>query len=186
MQEGEVYQLLTPPSPLSAVDVTHHTLLKPSPKKHWGEMLWLGVLIVFLLNLAYLMWPEQTVTVTVEPHPETFKNLPVLVQTQPSADAQSAYALVKPDTNSATPIHAVKAFHHGEHGTPKKDFHGIIHINTAGIEAFQKLPGIGAKMAERIITYRKTQGAFKSCEDLQNVNGIGPKKFEKIQPLCQL
>ena len=36
-------------------------------------------------------------------------------------------------------------------------------------------------MAERIIEYRQINGAFKSIEEIQNVKGIGPKKFEKMK-----
>ena len=58
---------------------------------------------------------------------------------------------------------------------------GIVNINTAGLEELQTLNGIGPKMAERIIEYRQTNGAFKSIEEIQNVKGIGPKKFEKMK-----
>ena len=57
----------------------------------------------------------------------------------------------------------------------------IININTAGPEELQSLNGIGPKMAERIIEYRQANGAFKSIEEIQNVRGIGPKKFENIK-----
>lgn len=58
---------------------------------------------------------------------------------------------------------------------------GIVNINTAGLEELQTLNGIGPKMAERIIEYRQINGAFKSIEEIQNVKGIGPKKFEKMK-----
>jgi len=37
-------------------------------------------------------------------------------------------------------------------------------------------------MAERILQYRKDNQGFTSVDDLNNVRGIGPKKFEKIKP----
>ena len=48
-------------------------------------------------------------------------------------------------------------------------------INTASAEEFVKVKGIGAKKAERIISYRKEHGKFNSVEDLKNVKGIGEK-----------
>ncbi len=57
----------------------------------------------------------------------------------------------------------------------------IVNINTAGLEELQKLNGIGPKMAERIIEYRQTNGNFKTVEEIQKVRGIGPKKFEKMK-----
>lgn len=57
---------------------------------------------------------------------------------------------------------------------------GKININTASKVELMKLNGIGEKTAEKIIDYRRTT-TFKSIEDIQNVKGIGPKKFEKMK-----
>lgn len=57
----------------------------------------------------------------------------------------------------------------------------IVNINTATAEELQTLNGIGPKMAERIIEHRKTNGAFKSIEEIKKVRGIGDKKFEKFK-----
>lgn len=56
-----------------------------------------------------------------------------------------------------------------------------VNINTATSEELQKLPGIGASMASRIITYRKENGKFSKIEDLKNVSGIGDAKFNNIK-----
>lgn len=56
-----------------------------------------------------------------------------------------------------------------------------ININTADIELFCKLPGVGESLASRIIDYREENGNFKSIEDLKNVAGIGEKKFETLK-----
>ena len=48
-------------------------------------------------------------------------------------------------------------------------------INTASAEEFVKVKGIGAKKAERIISYREEHGKFNSVEELKNVKGIGEK-----------
>jgi competence protein ComEA len=45
------------------------------------------------------------------------------------------------------------------------------------------IPGIGEKLAQRIIDYRASEGGFKDSEDLQKVKGIGVSKFEKIQDM---
>ncbi|TCJ17325.1 helix-hairpin-helix domain-containing protein [Rubrobacter taiwanensis] len=62
----------------------------------------------------------------------------------------------------------------------------IVRINTATSEELQELPGIGPALAERIIEYRQTHGAFRSLEELENVSGIGPKTLEKIRPYADL
>jgi competence protein ComEA len=58
----------------------------------------------------------------------------------------------------------------------------VININTAAAKDFEGLPGVGAKMAARIIEYRDKNGPFKKVEDLMNVRGIGEKNFLKLKP----
>ena len=59
----------------------------------------------------------------------------------------------------------------------------LINLNTATIEQLETLPGIGRKVAERIIEYRTKSGSFKRIEELMNVKGIGEKSFLKLKPL---
>ena len=67
----------------------------------------------------------------------------------------------------------------------KKDLSSLveksININTAGINEFVKLPGIGEKTAEKIIQLRNQKGKFRKLEDLMEVRGIGEVKFNKIK-----
>ena len=56
-----------------------------------------------------------------------------------------------------------------------------ISINTATVEDFNKLPGIGEEKAKNIIEYRNSNGGFKTVEDIKNVSGIGDSIFEKIK-----
>jgi competence protein ComEA len=58
---------------------------------------------------------------------------------------------------------------------------GAVNINQAGIEELIQLKGIGPRLAERIVSYRKEHGPFKSADDLLNVKGVGNKKLEKIK-----
>jgi competence protein ComEA len=58
-----------------------------------------------------------------------------------------------------------------------------VNLNTATAEQLATIPGVGPKMAERIINYRQKNGGFKKVEDLMNVSGVGEKSFLKMKPL---
>ena len=63
---------------------------------------------------------------------------------------------------------------------------GTVNINTADATQLALLPGIGPKMAESILAYRSSAGAFNSVDDLVKVKGIGPKSLEKLRPYLSL
>jgi len=58
-----------------------------------------------------------------------------------------------------------------------------LNLNAATLDQLETLPGIGRKVAERIVEYRTKSGGFKKIEELMNVKGIGEKSFLKIKPL---
>ena len=55
-------------------------------------------------------------------------------------------------------------------------------LNRASAKDFEQLPGVGPVLAGRIVEYRASQGMFHDIEQLREVKGIGPKKFEQIRP----
>lgn len=61
-----------------------------------------------------------------------------------------------------------------------------LNLNAATLEQLETLPGIGRKVAERIVEYRVKSGGFKKIEELMNVKGIGEKSFLKIKPLISV
>jgi competence protein ComEA len=64
--------------------------------------------------------------------------------------------------------------------TPRNDAKpavATINLNTATAAELEKLPGIGQKVAARIVEYRQKNGPFKKVEELMNVQGIGEKSF---------
>ena len=57
-----------------------------------------------------------------------------------------------------------------------------VNINTATVEQLSELPGVGEKLAARIVEHRQKQGPFKTTQELMNVKGIGEKNLQKLQP----
>ena len=66
---------------------------------------------------------------------------------------------------------------------PKRSHKGILDLNRATEQDFDALPGIGPRLAERIMAYRQSVRAFRSLDELRDVKGIGKKKFDRIRPL---
>lgn len=61
-----------------------------------------------------------------------------------------------------------------------------ININTASAEELEKLPNIGAKLAQKIIEYRENYGKFRKPEHLILVQGISDRRFRKMQNLIKV
>ncbi|MFE4195119.1 ComEA family DNA-binding protein [Paenarthrobacter sp. NPDC056912] len=58
-----------------------------------------------------------------------------------------------------------------------------VNINTATVEELGTLPRVGPVMAQRIVDWRKEHGPFASVEELDAIDGIGPKLMESLQNL---
>lgn len=54
-----------------------------------------------------------------------------------------------------------------------------VELNTASEHLLAYVSGLGPKLAETIVEYRKENGAFSSRSDLKNVKGMGPKAYEQ-------
>jgi competence ComEA-like helix-hairpin-helix protein len=55
-------------------------------------------------------------------------------------------------------------------------------INTASARELEGLPGIGEKLAARIVTYRKRHGRFENPDGLRSVPGITDQLLTKLEP----
>ncbi|WP_246528107.1 helix-hairpin-helix domain-containing protein [Pseudarthrobacter albicanus] len=63
---------------------------------------------------------------------------------------------------------------------------GKIDLNTAGVEELGTLPRVGPVLAQRIVDWRKQHGRFKTVEELDAVDGVGPKLLEALRPLVRV
>ena len=60
---------------------------------------------------------------------------------------------------------------------------GPVDLNTATPEDLESLPGVGPATAAAIVSWRDDHGPFTSVEQLLEVRGIGPAKFEALRDL---
>ncbi|MET0394161.1 MAG: helix-hairpin-helix domain-containing protein [Chitinophagaceae bacterium] len=61
-----------------------------------------------------------------------------------------------------------------------------IDINTADTSAFIALPGIGSKLAARIVNFREKLGGFYAIAQVAETYGLPDSTFQKIKPYLQL
>lgn len=57
-----------------------------------------------------------------------------------------------------------------------------VDINSADWPEFEPLPGVGERLARRIVASREMDGPFESVDDLARVSGIGQKTVERLRP----
>jgi competence protein ComEA len=67
------------------------------------------------------------------------------------------------------------------HGAPS-----VVSLNQASEQDLDALPGIGPVTAKSIVAWRQQHGSFTKVEELQEIDGIGPKTFAKLKPLVGL
>jgi competence protein ComEA len=61
-----------------------------------------------------------------------------------------------------------------------RGFAAPVDVNTAdAVSLSDALSGVGPKIAEAIVVYRKENGPFTAVDDLLNVKGIGPRILER-------
>jgi competence ComEA-like helix-hairpin-helix protein len=64
--------------------------------------------------------------------------------------------------------------------------YSIIDVNTADTIAFISLPGIGSKLAVRIVTFREKLGGFYSVEQIGETYGLPDSTFQNIKQWLKL
>ncbi len=57
----------------------------------------------------------------------------------------------------------------------------LLNINQATAEELQLLPGLGPSLSRRVVSYREAHGGYAKIEDIMQVDGIGPKTFQRIR-----
>lgn len=57
-----------------------------------------------------------------------------------------------------------------------------VDLNQADWPELAQMPGIGEKLAQRIVADRERQGNYLDHNDLKRVHGIGPLTLQRIEP----
>lgn len=61
-----------------------------------------------------------------------------------------------------------------------------IDVNTASAADLELLPHVGPALAARIVADREQNGPFTHLDELDRVNGIGPRTVERLAPLLRV
>jgi len=61
-----------------------------------------------------------------------------------------------------------------------------IDLNAATADQLDALPGVGPVLAQRIVAYRTQHGGFRTVDQLQEVSGIGSRRFTDLKPLVRV
>ncbi|KUM33856.1 hypothetical protein AR539_13415 [Arthrobacter sp. EPSL27] len=63
---------------------------------------------------------------------------------------------------------------------------GKVNLNTAPADELATLPRVGPVLAQRIVDWRTQHGNFQRVEELDAVDGFGPKLLEALLPLVRV
>lgn len=140
--------------------------------------------------IASLVWPQPKTQITLSPlkadqwvvsgASAMEEGLP------PESEIVTDNTGIEASEDSSKSAHSKKP-RKRHHSAKKKPAHPpVLNLNSASLSQLQLLPGIGPKMAQRIVDYRKAQGSFSSPEQVMDVKGIGPKKFEKLKAFLKV
>ena len=150
--------------------------INPFLRPRWADILWVGLMLAFMANMTYLLWPTPPSTIWVRPMPELAnKILPNL------ASASDEELLEGLETARITTLPRHPSQTRSNSKVLKK-----VNLNTASYADLQHLPNVGPAMARKIMVFRQQHGHFTALEQLLEVPGIGPKKLAKMKAYCLL
>ena len=120
-----------------------------------------------------------------DPGPASGRQVTILDEPAAAGDpgpenASKVTELAQPERAPSSPVRRAKSLLAPQAPRPVRF---PLDLNKAPLHDLLELPGIGEKLAERIVKYRKDHGRFQSIEDLRKVKGIGKKRMERLRPL---
>lgn len=158
--------------------------------ERWPLILFFCLIGLMSWMVVSLVWPQPKTQITLSPLTAdqlVVSGSPTMDEGLP-AESETVVdnASLEESVDSPRSTHPKKS-RKRHHATKKKPAHPpVLNLNSASLSELQLLPGIGPKMAQRIVDYRKAQGSFSSPEQVMEVKGIGPKKFEKLKAFLKV
>ena len=64
--------------------------------------------------------------------------------------------------------------------------HATLDLNTVNIGQLVRLPGVGPRLAEAILTRRDDLGGFRSADDLRDIPGIGEERLRRLSAMLRV
>jgi competence protein ComEA len=131
---------------------------------------------MFAATMGVVFWIGWTLPTSFDRARDLAANSPEETQAEMASSDERATAVRPSPVVSLSDQRSIAA-------APKRSHRGLLDLNRATEQDYDALPGIGPRLAERIMEYRQSVGVFHSLDDLRVVKGIGKKKFERIRPL---
>jgi competence protein ComEA len=113
--------------------------------------------------------------------PATYQKMSDWVTVRPGTSKAGDDAIVSRQAAKSSPMDIKSK----KPSKKEENLKGPIDINQADGKELQQLPGIGPKLAQRILDER-AKAPFQSVEDLRRVSGIGPKILERLRPYVKV
>ncbi len=147
-----------------------------------GSLIW----IASVTPVTKVM-PGQPQLIAKRPVASVSSSQPVDVPTTRPALANASHAGMVPNQPVVMPIEESQPERSSQKApldSPPARHAGArqVDLNQATLSDLEALPGIGPKLAQRVIEHRGEKGPFRSVDDLRQVRGIGRKKFDRLRP----
>ena len=170
-------------------------------KQHWDSLLLSGLCLALAIPLAKQLWQPVT-PMNIQVHSVASNqvidssikadDLVALTSTSRSAKSVTTLSLVATTPNSTegyvskhTRLNIKKKPLKHRKTKANLPAHSV-HLNSANSSQLQRLPGIGPKLAGRVIEYRQHHGPFQQVTQLVKVKGVGKKTLTKLSPYLSL
>lgn len=157
-------------------DITDRAAFRPLSSgkisvKMSGDVLHPGIYGVTANTLA-----ESVINMAVPLHP--LKKCTIDPAARPMLNGSAVKLAVQPDGSFLLTMDQMTVSERLVLGIP-------LDITTMSEADFDRLPGIGPALAKRIIEYRQNNGGMLRVEELNAVEGIGDKRYNKLRGYFQ-